>query len=110
MQRHQKIRCDALLCRSLTVVGRFSMRFTHSFRSLSPACYRGTHDEYMGNIRRRFNMAKALGWRIHLTPLYAVAFNVDFIRRSYRQTSTPNASLCFIVTLAVRKSDMHTQC
>ncbi|KYN11309.1 hypothetical protein ALC57_16520 [Trachymyrmex cornetzi] len=50
-------------------------------------------------------MAKALGWRIRLTPLYAVAFDVDFIRRSYRQTSTPNASLRSIVTLVVRKSD-----
>ncbi|KYN42102.1 hypothetical protein ALC56_03240 [Trachymyrmex septentrionalis] len=50
-------------------------------------------------------MAKALGWRIRLTPLYAVAFDVDFIRRSYRQISTPNASLRSIVTLAVRKSD-----
>ncbi|EGI62595.1 hypothetical protein G5I_09069 [Acromyrmex echinatior] len=53
-------------------------------------------------------MAKALGWRIRLTPLYAVAFDVDFIRRSYRQTSTPNASLRSIVTLAVRKSDTNS--
>ncbi|KYM84464.1 hypothetical protein ALC53_05250 [Atta colombica] len=39
-------------------------------------------------------MAKALRWRIHLTPLYVVAFNVDFIRRSYRQTSMPKNSQC----------------
>ncbi|KYQ59259.1 hypothetical protein ALC60_01845 [Trachymyrmex zeteki] len=59
----------------------------------------------MGNIRRGFRTAKALGWRIRLTPLYAVAFDIDFIRRSYRQTSIPNASLRSIATLAVRKSD-----
>lgn len=81
---------------------RFSM---HSSRFLSPSRYHGTHDEYMGNIRRGFRTAKALGWRIRLTPLYAVAFDIDFIRRSYRQTSIPNASLRSIATLAVRKSD-----